>query len=606
MWHDNETSRDLVGCREIAATVAGLSTSSELLPITIGLYGSWGSGKSSVLAMIQEQLEQSDECVVVRFDGWQLEALDDVRAALMSAVLQAIESRVPDKEGARRLRIKIDWVRAAGLAAKGIARFGALTTTSSDVHLAAAVATGEALTEVRDVVGIAREAQPAAYTAEIAEAAREFRLDFESLVRSTGLRSVVVLIDDLDRCLPESVISVLESIKLFMAVKGTAFVLAVDDEVVGLAVANRFAQSAQPADTARNYLDKLIQVPVLLPAMSVTESENFVYLLYAQLRLPDADFVRLYNWVDGQRSNQGSSRTLNYGIAQELLDPDALSSVEADFAVAQAVAPLLARLAQGNPRTIKRFLNTIELRLKLWPTKAEPPDKAMLARLLILERFHKERFQELAEWQASGLGRASELAAVEKLVRAGGDLAASPLPKWTDRPELLQWLSAGPSLDAVNLSPYFHMSRVVGVESLQSADRLSPTQQGVLVRLRSEERATRAFAISTLKAMEQDAVDGVVSVLQAAARSAGPRSRELEALIEIGLQLPDYAKTAIATMKSIPSTDLTAAQVMQIGTLAKAEPSQEGAAIELLSTLRDRPGRVGSAAKTLLTSFEAD
>lgn len=138
--------------------------------------------------------------------------------------------------------------------------------------------------------------------------------DFETeMLRLTGRvgngpkLNFLFLIDDLDRCLPESAVKMLESIKLFLDVEGCAFVLALDDEVVERGIAHRYreyglthnnramesiAHSLNPEHyrefasghdrvhanpiTGHEYLEKIVQLPVRLPAPSATQVE--VYL----------------------------------------------------------------------------------------------------------------------------------------------------------------------------------------------------------------------------------------------------------------------------------------------------------------------------------------
>ena len=78
MWSDIETSKDLLGYLVHASLLKEKN-----LPITIGLYGDWGCGKSSILKILKEELEKDNDCVVVYFDGWSFESFDDAKMALI-------------------------------------------------------------------------------------------------------------------------------------------------------------------------------------------------------------------------------------------------------------------------------------------------------------------------------------------------------------------------------------------------------------------------------------------------------------------------------------------------------------------------------------------
>jgi hypothetical protein len=106
----------------------------------------------------------------------------------------------------------------------------------------------------------------------------------------------VLLIDDLDRCLPEKAVQVLESVKLFLNVAGFSFVLAVDDEVVERGIAHRYKDYLQP-DAKHNgngnghtapisgaeYLEKIVHLPVHLPRWTEAQARTFLQQNYPDL-----------------------------------------------------------------------------------------------------------------------------------------------------------------------------------------------------------------------------------------------------------------------------------------------------------------------------------
>ena len=96
-----------------------------------------------------------------------------------------------------------------------------------------------------------------------------FRKEFEELLERADIDRLVVLVDDLDRCLPEIAIETLEAIRLFLFVPRAAFVIAADEGMIEYAVRQHFPDlpvTTGPATYARNYLEKLIQVPFRLPS----------------------------------------------------------------------------------------------------------------------------------------------------------------------------------------------------------------------------------------------------------------------------------------------------------------------------------------------------
>src|SRR5690606_13618135 len=93
--------------------------------------------------------------------------------------------------------------------------------------------------------------------------------------------TLVVLIDDLDRCLPDTTISTLEAIRLFLFLKNTAFVIAADDNMIKHAVKKHFGELDD--DTlVTNYFDKLIQVPIRVPALGTQEVRAYMMMLFIE------------------------------------------------------------------------------------------------------------------------------------------------------------------------------------------------------------------------------------------------------------------------------------------------------------------------------------
>ena len=107
--------------------------------------------------------------------------------------------------------------------------------------------------------------------------------------RDKAALNFVVLVDDLDRCLPEKAVEMLEAIKLFLDVQGCAFVLALDDEVIERGIAHRYRDYLKPTPgakepmpiTGHEYLEKIVQLPFRLPRWSKREVREFLQTRFA-------------------------------------------------------------------------------------------------------------------------------------------------------------------------------------------------------------------------------------------------------------------------------------------------------------------------------------
>ena len=130
MWADNETDIDLLGFDFLIDELLVLLKEPRLLPVTIGVTGDWGSGKSSLLAMTAKDLagDEDAQFIVVQFSPWKFEGYEDVKAALMQAVMVALQQAVKDdktnfeksKEVFLRLVRRVNWFAVARTAATAV------------------------------------------------------------------------------------------------------------------------------------------------------------------------------------------------------------------------------------------------------------------------------------------------------------------------------------------------------------------------------------------------------------------------------------------------------------------------------------------------------
>ena len=112
------------------------------------------------------------------------------------------------------------------------------------------------------------------WLSELKEALDDVRSDDPS-------RRIVMLIDDLDRCLPPKVVEVLESIKVMLDVPGFIFVLALDELVVGQAIQSYYGQNYSVP--SKDYIKKLVQVEFRLPPLRTQDVINYVQTLQRRI-----------------------------------------------------------------------------------------------------------------------------------------------------------------------------------------------------------------------------------------------------------------------------------------------------------------------------------
>jgi predicted KAP-like P-loop ATPase len=318
IWSDNETDLDLLGFRVHADLIRSVVIDRAVLPVVLGIFADWGGGKSSIMRMLQKDLDADEhgKTVCLYFNGWMFEGYEDAKTALLSSILielgehkrfgPAVKDRVVG------LLKRVRWMEVAKLGVKhvGVPLAAAILTggLAGAATAVGALATGAMAKAAEEPPkgGAAKEQWSDLIDADPAKPdvleIRKFREDFADMLAKSDIESLVILIDDLDRCLPERIIETLEAIKLFVAVPKTAFVLGADPRIVRHAIATRYvkrqlgedgqASGDEQYDLVQDYLEKLIQVPYHLPRLSPSEIESYMNLLACQHGLAPANAPR--------------------------------------------------------------------------------------------------------------------------------------------------------------------------------------------------------------------------------------------------------------------------------------------------------------------------
>lgn len=488
MWRDSESEQDFLNFTEVADQIATLATNPALLPISIGVFGSWGTGKSTVLTLVEARLPKAKEVeeppaeapVVVKFDAWMYQGFDDARAALMEVVaselLRLAEEKKTFVDKAKAFAGRVNYFRGLGLItdfgigmALGIPP-GLLTSAGSAVSSALAGNVSEAQygelkkDAVEAKKGLAELIKPAEKRTPPKEI-EAFRKEFGQLLE--GLKTTLVLfIDNLDRCLPDVAIGTLEAIRLFLFMPRTAFVIAADEDMIRHSVAKHFDD---PNTThVRDYLDKVIQVPLRVPQVGAEDLRAYMYSLFVGLAAPaklgDVQ-ARLMKALQGGWKGETFDKAEIAAIAG---DPPGLLD---ELAIADRLAPILAWAPNinGNPRIVKRLLNAVSLRRVLARNRDMNVDFATLAKLAIFERSTNSP-ATLALYQLVMEGKDAE-----KLLLPPDKVKgkAPELPKdWAPHADFIErWRAMDPLFDdAVKLRPAVFLSRDVMAPARSRSD----------------------------------------------------------------------------------------------------------------------------------------
>jgi len=478
MWTDHETDQDFLNFGGIARTVAEIIEQAQSRPISIGVSGAWGVGKSSMIKLIRGELAGSSEGVnsrfiFVEFNAWLYQGYDDARAALIEVVASALAKEAQERksgvEKTKDLLKRVNWFRAAKLTvgsaaalALGLPPVGLigevfdLGKMAVDGHFDRDVA-GEVEATAEKVGKSASGLIKAKSTSSPPKEIHALRTSFEEALEEMGV-TLIVLIDDLDRCLPETTISTLEAIRLLLFLKHTAFVIAADDQMIKHAVKRHF--QGVDDDLVTNYFDKLIQVPIRVPPLGTQEVRAYMMLLFIEnstLEATEKEKIRkkfceqLGKTWQGKRVDLPFLRTLISKLPDELI---------ARLDAADRLAPLMTSATgiTGNPRLIKRFLNALSIRMAMSRAQGVGVDESVLAKVLLFERCgNPKAYAELIKSVTeSDQGKPTFLANWEQKVIAGESLELKA--PW-DQPFITEWLRLPPQLGDRDLRGVLYVSR---------------------------------------------------------------------------------------------------------------------------------------------------
>jgi hypothetical protein len=395
-------------------------------PLTIGIFGNWGSGKTSLMRLVEgglNQVKDDRRIFPIWFNAWLYSKEESLWRALVMQVLAGVRA-IPDLDETTRGsldELAVQLYRAAGPAELGhlsIATADLLKAGASGAEITLALQHGLDFLETVAQASQGDEIQAmqalrsqvrrttAALEQERIESLERFQKEFERLVTKhiseRGL--LVIFVDDLDRCLPDKAVEVLEAIKLFLDVPNCVFILGIDRDVVERGIRLRYGEmgrlgNRQPVQfqvdqeilgkgaggyraflqdlysgegeiiDGRRYLEKIIQIPFVLPPMGHEKMGGFVAELTPNL-------------------------------------PD------------ERCGLVFVRGLEPNPRQVKRALNIFAL---LWTLAEHLPGSptilsrsitpVRLAKLVVLQQRHPDLYKVLREepWQLIAWERAARM-----------------------------------------------------------------------------------------------------------------------------------------------------------------------------------------------------
>lgn len=337
LLNDNpRPEKDLLNFSRYSRPLANLIADSQTqTPLTIGIYGQWGNGKTTLMQLIRQALPR-EKFVHVEFVPWLYDSDDNLLIPLLHCIHDTLEEN--PLEHFKNSAARIAAITARITAALAVKSLSAGQVTLKDVD--------------EEYQRFNHANSPG--NSSIAKLRDQLRKTVEEIT-DKGKGRIVIYVDDLDRCLPSKIIQLLESLKLFLDIPNTVVLLAVDCEIVEYGIRAHykdfdFAPDKLGSLTA-DYLDKMIQLPIYLHPLK--REEMCLYL-------------------------DGLVEESKFQLPNEILD-------------------LLVACLLPNPRKIKRVLNLLSLHSKVIDSgrfSRGDFSPVIFARMLLLQ----QQWPELYSW----------------------------------------------------------------------------------------------------------------------------------------------------------------------------------------------------------------
>lgn len=608
--NDQETATDLLYYEAIAKTVVALIRKTGGAPVTIGVHGDWGAGKSSVLKMLERALVEDDRALCLWFNGWTFEGFEDAKVVIVETIVDELRRARPTSakvaEAAKKVLKRVDWLKLARKA--GGFAFTAATGIPTFDHVkglydlaTSFLAKPQEYISIDDLKGVAEKAgefikEAPQESDNLPEHIHAFRKEFKELLEAADIDRLVVIVDDLDRCLPKTAISTLEAIRLLLFVDQTAFVIGADEAMIEYAVREHFPDlppSSGPVSYARNYLEKLIQVPFRIPALGAAETKVYVTLLLAENALGSTDerFLRLLAMAREDMKRPWKSRGLDRKTVETAIQGPLPPEVDQALVISAHVTKILSEGTRGNPRQIKRFLNSMMLRRAIAEERGFGADvqRPVLAKIMLAERFYPDFYEQIARLAANHPdGKPDAIRRFEQHVHSptatseekekpaakGKSKAEQPAPvslpveamEWEKNEWAKSWAAIDPPLADIDLRPYVFVTRDKrsSLGGLSAATHL----EGLVEKLMGPQMMVRGAAaeISKLTGPEPEEVFEAIRVRILQQDDFGAKPKGVDGLVRLVEAHPAQQRRLLDFIRELPVKKIGAWAASSFGT----------------------------------------
>ena len=236
--------------------------------LTIGIVGKWGSGKTSFINMVLESFKGNNNYIVIKFNPWNISS----RKQLISDFFLQLSNNIKKENESNEIIGTIG--KSLGTLSKFFKPLGLIPPLSL-------------LGTIGDITEKA-----SGFINEYLEAEKE---DLETLKSNINQeledldKKLLIVIDDIDRLCDEEIREMFQLVKSIADFKNTIYILSYDREIVIKAL------DKSQQDKGEEYLEKIVQVPLVLPYISKSDLDKiFINRLNTSIDIPDEEYNNEY------------------------------------------------------------------------------------------------------------------------------------------------------------------------------------------------------------------------------------------------------------------------------------------------------------------------
>ncbi len=305
---------DTLGTKKYASSIADFIETANT-PFTIGIQGSWGSGKTSLLNFIRMELMKTKKTQEIFINAWEHSMMRSPEEAMNSIVRYIIANIVSSSSSGIKLLKDFSLNVLSGVTSKYL--FNNQPNSNNDNNK-------DELNNLFSNIKLGT----------FSRLKNELTSQIKTLREKGKIDRIVVFVDDLDRIEPKNAVKLIELLKNLFGLDYCVFVLAIDYEIVVRGLRDRFGDDKNDQsnnDSYKAFFDKIIQLSFKMP------HGNFTI---------DQFISDQYNEIHGKLVINESS---------ENAEEDSVNKIK------EELKNIVTKTIGNNPRSIKRMFNTYRL-----------------------------------------------------------------------------------------------------------------------------------------------------------------------------------------------------------------------------------------------------